>query len=82
MAAAVALTCLLSGCGGDDNVVETCDEMQRYQAAKLNPRVQAPEGLDDLEQYKEMPIPEATNDAPRAAGSRCIDLPPNTLGTN
>ena len=72
----VVLLAALAGCGGDDNVVQTCDEVQFYQAAQQNPRVRAPDGLDELEQYKEMQIPEATTEQVRPPGSPCIELPP------
>ena len=68
---------LLSGCGGDDNIVRTCDEQQSYQLAAESKKVAAPEGLDELEEYREMPIPRATQRAPRPPGSPCIDLPPS-----
>ena len=69
---------LLGGCGlfGDDGKIKlTCDEPQAYQAERLGKPVEAPEGLDQLDVFKEMPIPEAQSE-PRPAGSRCITTPP------
>jgi uncharacterized lipoprotein len=54
----------------------TCDEPQPYQAVVPGQRVVVPEGLDPLDQYKEMPIPEADS-PPRPAGSKCIEYPPS-----
>ena len=71
---------LLSGCGGTIDV--TCDEVQYYQAAKLGKRVEAPEGLDDLDPLREMPLPSASPREPRPEGSPCFDRPPEIqLGT-
>ena len=65
----------LVGCWGNDEVRSTCDELQPYQAVVPSERITIPEGLDSLDQYKEMPIPES-NSTPRPAGSRCIEYPP------
>jgi hypothetical protein len=65
----------LAACGRGDTRT-TCDEPQPYQAVVLGQRVVVPEGLDPLDQYKEMPIP--TSEAPpRPAGSKCIEYPPS-----
>jgi uncharacterized lipoprotein len=64
----------LSACGGDE-VRVTCDELQPYQAVVPGKRVVVPDGLDPLEDYKEMPIPKA--EAPSSPDDgRCIELPP------
>lgn len=73
------LAILIAGCGRDDNVVDTCDELHYYHAAVEGRKVRAPEGLDELDEYKAMPIPEPTNQQPRPPGSRCITLPPSVL---
>lgn len=64
----------LAACGKDD-IRSTCDEAQPYQAVVPGQRLVIPEGLDSLDQYKEMPIPEADT-PPRPAGSKCIEYPP------
>lgn len=64
----------LSACGKDIDL--TCDDVRTYQLAAEGRRVQAPEGLDDLDPRKEMPLPEASPQAERPAGSSCIDRPP------
>lgn len=66
----------LSACGGDGPINQTCDEPQRYQAVVAGKRVEAPEGLDPLNEFAEMPIPKPENAPVRPPGSRCIELPP------
>ena len=61
---------------GKDKILTSCDEPQSYQAVVSGKRVEVPEGLDPLDEFKEMPIP--TSKAPaRPAGSKCIELPPS-----
>lgn len=55
---------------------ETCDEPQFYESATGGKRIEAPEGLDELQGYKEMVIPEASPRPPREPGSGCLDRPP------
>lgn len=74
--ALLTLAGLATGCGGDDNVVRSCEEEKAYQLASEGTKVEAPEGLDDLEEFREMPIPRATDRNPRPEGSPCIELPP------
>lgn len=64
----------LGGCGGTLDIA--CDEQQYYQSAKVGKRVKAPEGLDDLDPLREMPLPEASPREPRPEGSPCFDRPP------
>jgi len=65
----------LSSCGKDE-IRDTCDEPQRYQSVVEGKRVVVPEGLDPLDDFKEMPIPKSQT-APRPEGSRCIQSPPS-----
>ena len=67
---------ILSGCGGKDVINYSCDEPQRYQAAHAGKRIEAPEGLDQLNELAEMPVPKAEGAVDRPTGSRCIELPP------
>ena len=76
MIVALALLGSLSACGGDDVINASCDEPQRYQAVVPRKKVEAPEGLDPLNEFAEMPIPEAQDAPLRPPGSRCIELPP------
>lgn len=67
----------LSACGGA-KISETCDEVQAYQRVVPGKRVVVPEGLDPLEEFKEMPTPKAET-PPRPAGAKCIESPPAIL---
>lgn len=66
----------LSACGGDGPIITTCDEPQRYQGVAAGKRVEAPAGLDPLNEFAEMPIPKSQDAPARPPGSRCIELPP------
>jgi len=63
------------GCGKDE-IRTSCDEIQAYQLVVPGQRVVVPDGLDPLDQYKEMPIPESES-PPRPEGAACIDYPPS-----
>ena len=75
----VATSSTLAGCFGGKDVDTSCDEPRFYEAAQDGRRVKAPEGLDDLDQFKEMPLPETAPAPPKQAGSPCVDRPPNVL---
>ena len=64
----------LTACGGQSEL--ECEEPGVYLAAKQAPRVAAPDDLDNLDPLKEMPLPEASPQPPRPAGSPCIEKPP------
>lgn len=65
----------LAACGRGE-IRTTCDEPQPYQAAVRGKRVVVPDGLDSLDELKEMPIPESDAE-PRPVGSKCIEYPPS-----
>ena len=65
---------LVGGCGGSMDL--TCDEEQYYQKAEIGKRVEAPDGLDELDPLREMPLPEASPREPRPEGMPCFDRPP------
>ncbi len=65
----------VSACG-DKEIRKTCDEPQPYQSAVEGKHVVVPEGLDPLDEFKEIPIPRADS-PPRPEGSVCIDYPPS-----
>ena len=67
----------LSACGGT-KISETCDEPQAYQAIVASKRVTVPDGLDPLDDFKEIPIPKAET-PPRPEGARCIESTPSIL---
>ncbi len=63
---------IISGCSS----APTCDELAFYESAESGKRIVAPEDLDDLDEYKEMVIPEASPRPPRDLNAGCVDLPP------
>ena len=79
---ALAFTGCLSACGGEDLINQSCDEPQRYQSVVPSKRVEAPEGLDPLSEFAEMPIPKPEDAPVRPPGSRCIELPPSIGSSN
>ena len=76
LAMTLAVAVILSGCGGEDVINYSCDEPQLYQAVRAGKRIEAPEGLDPLNELAEMPVPKAEGAPVRPKGSRCIELPP------
>lgn len=71
----VALT--ITGC----STAPTCDELAFYETAEGGRRIEAPDDLDQLDEYKEMVIPEASPRPPRDLSAGCLDRPP-TLRTS
>lgn len=69
---------LLTACHGAPDL--TCDDDSPYQKAHAAPRIKAPDGLDNLDPLKEVPLPKANPGAPRPKGSHCLDLPPELEG--
>ena len=67
----------LAACGGTPELV--CEDGS-YKNAVRSPRVEAPEGLDDLQRIKEMPIPTASPQPPREDDGRCLEAPPTVIG--
>ena len=67
----------LSGCSGQIDM--TCDKPRLYQQATETDRVVAPEGFDQLDLSREMPVPSAAAAKPRAPGEPCLDIPPRYL---
>ncbi len=78
--ALLVLVASLPACGGDGVINRTCDEPQRYQQVVAGKRIESPDGLDPLDEFAEMPIPEPQNAPVRPPGSRCIELPPSVDG--
>ncbi len=74
---ALMVAVMITGC----NSAPTCDELAFYESAEGGRRIEAPEDLDDLNEYKEMVIPEASSRPPRDLSAGCIDRPP-TLKTS
>ena len=75
----IVLLCLLllnglAGCFGDRGLAK-CDEPEPYQSVVAGKRVVVPEGLDPLDDIKEMPIPKSDT-PPRPDGAGCLAKPP------
>lgn len=76
--ALLGVSLLLTACGGTPDL--TCDEDSPYKNAHSSPPVKAPEGLNDLDPLKAVPLPEANPQPPRPKGKNCLDLPPEIEG--
>ena len=64
------------GCGSER--IYECDSGP-YQTAVRAPKVQAPEGLDNLDPLNEVPLPAASPQQPRPEGSPCLEEPPRII---
>ena len=71
-----ALGLAMASCGGNDTKEVDCDDDLKYQNRTLGQRVVAPDGLDQLDRFREMPIPAAAPEAPEPPPGRCGDMPP------
>ena len=75
----VALAATVAACGGTPEL--ECEDGS-YKNAVRGKRLAVPEGLDQLETLKEMPIPAASPQAPReGADDRCLEMPPTVIGS-
>jgi len=75
--AVLMISALLSACGGKDSMVADCDDGLRYLNHERGKRVVSPEGLDQLDEFSEMPIPKANPDASEPPPGKCADMPPS-----
>jgi hypothetical protein len=66
----------LAACGGNDTKEVDCEASIEYQNRVEGQRVVAPEGLDQLNDLAEMPIPRADPNAPQMPPGVCNDRPP------
>lgn len=73
--AGLILLASLSACWKGE-IRQTCDEPEPYQSAIEGKHIVVPDGLDSLDELKEIPIPRADS-PPRPEGSKCIDYPPS-----
>ena len=80
--AALSSAFIVGGCGAGGEIDNTCDDVRTYQLATEGRRIEAPDGLDELDPFREMPLPQASPRPPRPAGRPCLDLPPAILGTD
>ena len=74
--AIVALGVSLAACGGNDVKDEDCFAGLKYQNRTVAKRVVVPEGLDPLDDLREMPIPNADPEAASPPAGQCVDAPP------
>jgi hypothetical protein len=72
--------CFLVSCGKATVITElfdtniSCDEPKPYQSVVVHERVVSPEGLDQLDETKELQVPESSTS--ESLTSECIDYPP------
>ncbi len=76
LCAALVLSASLAACGGNDTKEVDCKTDLKFQNRTVGKRVVAPEGLDQLDEFREMPIPKADPNAPQPAPGTCADMPP------
>ena len=68
----LAAAVMMTGCTS----VPTCEELAFYETAEGGKRIEPPDDLDELAEYKEMIIPEASPRPPRDPSAGCLDKPP------
>ena len=73
IAVCLVVAAMLCGCGGAD----TCEEPEPYQASVEGQRIDAPDGLTELQEGRELKVPDASPLPPRPEGSPCLELPPS-----
>lgn len=78
--ALILLVSCLAACGGDKGTVK-CD-VGPYLAAARAPKVEAPDGLDNLDPLDEMPLPAASPQPPRPDDGTCLEQPPQIIRMN
>lgn len=66
----------ISACGKDDIRTSCDDEAEPYLSAVAGKRIVVPDGLEPLDELKEMKVPKAES-PPREPGSKCIEYPPS-----
>jgi uncharacterized lipoprotein len=64
---------VLAACGG----ASVCEKPRLYQQSESGKRIEAPEGLDQLQSDREMTIPDVSPRDPRPADAPCLELPPS-----
>ncbi len=76
LAGMLAVLVALAACGGNETREVDCEANLEYQNRVEGKKVVAPEGLDQLNELAEMPIPRADPNAPQPPAGVCIDEPP------
>ena len=72
------VTTFLAGCRGGGEL--KCDSGGSYEAARETPRVRAPDDLDDLDELREVALPDASPRRERPADAGCLESPPKVEG--
>jgi len=75
--AVLILGASLSACGGNKPKAVDCEKELQFQNRTVGKRIVVPEGLDQLDEFEEMPIPKADPDAAPHPGGPCADMPPS-----
>lgn len=76
LVAVILVGASLTACGGNKTKVVECDDGLRFQNRAEGKRIVSPEGLDQLDEFGEMPIPKADPNAPKVPPGTCVDEPP------
>jgi hypothetical protein len=74
--ALLLVAAMVSACGGNEPKEVDCNANLKFQNRVEGKRVVAPEGLDQLNELAEMPIPRADPNAPKLPEGVCNDQPP------
>lgn len=74
--AVLMVATMVAACGNNEPREIDCDANLKYLNRVEGKRVVAPEGLDQLNEYAEMPIPRADPNAPKMPEGVCNDEPP------
>lgn len=72
----IAVLGAVAACG--ESKMLACDEGP-YQVAVRAPRIQSPEGLDNLDPLNEVPLPAASPQDSWPAEGPCLEHPPETI---
>ncbi len=77
----VLLGGVLTGCGKPD-LVQSCDDRREpYEDAVEHGKLRVPEDLDEPDELKQLPLPEAAPTGERPADAPCLELPPGVAPT-
>ncbi len=69
----------LSACGKPDLVRSCEDRHEPYEDAVELEKLRVPEDLDEPDELKRLPLPQAAPAAERPADAPCLELPPGVV---
>ena len=77
----LVIFCLVAGTGlgacGKPDLVRSCeDKREPYEDAIELEKLRVPDDLDEPDELKRLPLPEAAPAAERPADAPCLELPP------